>query len=51
MRVGYVEPFGVQQFQGSDEDIQFYTGLPSYSIFIWYLEPNIYDTVQVNTLK
>ena len=42
MRVGYVERFGVQRFQCSDEDIQFYTGLPSYSIFICiyrYLEP------------
>ena len=42
MRVGYIERFGVQRFQCSDEDIQFYTGLPSYSIFICiyrYLEP------------
>ena len=42
MKVGYVERLGVERFQGSDEDIQFYTGLPSYSIFVCiyqYLEP------------
>ena len=42
MRVSHNEQFGIQRFQGSDEDIQFYTGLLSYSIFISiyrYLEP------------
>ena len=42
MKLGYVERFGVKRFQGSNEDIQFYTGLPSYNIFICiyrYLEP------------
>ena len=42
MKLGYVERFGVKRFQGSNEYIQFYTGLPSYNIFICiyrYLEP------------
>ena len=42
MRVSHIERFGIQRFQGSNEDIQLYTGLPSYSIFIsiyQYLEP------------
>ena len=26
MRVSHIERFGIQRFQGSDEDIQFYTG-------------------------
>ena len=42
MKVSHIERFGIQRVQGSDEDIQFYTGLPSYSIFISiyrYLEP------------
>jgi hypothetical protein len=44
MRAGHVERFGVGRFQSSDEDIRFYTSLPSYSIFIFiylyqYLEP------------
>ena len=29
-----VERFGVKRFQGSDEDIRFYTGLPTYKIFL-----------------
>jgi hypothetical protein len=42
MRAGHVERFGVGRFQSSDEDIRFYTGLPSHSIFICiyrYLKP------------
>lgn len=42
LKVSRVERFGVQRFQGSDEDIRFYTGLPTYNIFICmyrYLEP------------
>lgn len=38
----HVERFGLQRFQGSDDDIQFYTGLPSYNILqclYRYLEP------------
>ena len=38
----HVERFGLQRFQGSDDDVQFYTGLPSYNILqclYRYLEP------------
>ncbi|KAM7313370.1 uncharacterized protein ISCGN_003236 [Ixodes scapularis] len=31
-------PFSVEKFQESDEDIQFYTGLPNYGTFIAFLE-------------
>lgn len=31
-------PFGVEKFQDSDEDIQFYTGLPRYSSFVSLLK-------------
>ena len=29
-----VERFGVKRFQGSDKDFRFYTGLPTYNIFL-----------------
>ena len=29
-----MERFGVKRFQGSDKDFRFYTGLPTYSIFL-----------------
>ena len=29
-----VERFGVRRFQGSDKDLRFYTGLPTYNIFL-----------------
>ncbi|XP_064468637.1 uncharacterized protein LOC135381813 [Ornithodoros turicata] len=35
-------PFSVERFKGSDDDIQFYTGLPSYAMFknfLTYLDP------------
>ncbi|XP_040068988.1 uncharacterized protein LOC115313765 [Ixodes scapularis] len=31
-------PFSIEKFQESDEDIQFYTGLPNYGTFIAFLE-------------
>ena len=34
MRVSHIERFGIQRFQGSDEDIQFYTGL---TFMVFYL--------------
>ncbi|XP_064461594.1 uncharacterized protein LOC135371475 [Ornithodoros turicata] len=33
-----VSPFGIEQFKENDEDIQFYTGLPSYNHFLSLLE-------------
>ena len=32
IRLSHVERFCLQRFQGSDEDIRFYTGLPSYTV-------------------
>ena len=34
LKADRVERFGVKRFQGSDEDIRFYTGLPTYRIFL-----------------
>ena len=42
IKTSYVERFGLRRFQGSDDDIRFYTGLPSYNILLClyrYLEP------------
>ena len=42
IKVSRVEQFGIERFQGGDNDIRFYTGLPSYDIVLClyhYLEP------------
>ena len=42
IKVSRVERFGIERFQGGDDDIRFYTGLPSYDIVLClyhYLEP------------
>ena len=42
IKISQVERFGISRFQGSDDDIRFYTGLPSYDILLClyhYLEP------------
>jgi hypothetical protein len=42
IKLSRVERFGISRFQGSDDDIRFYTGLPSYDILLClyrYLEP------------
>ena len=41
IKISRVERFGIERFQGNDEDIRFYTGLPSYNIVLclyYYLE-------------
>ena len=41
IKISRVERFGIKRFQGSDDDIRFYTGLPSYNIVLclyYYLE-------------
>ena len=45
------ERFLLQRFQGSDKDIQFYTGLPSYSTFMClyrFLEPLLLLSMSVS---
>ena len=42
MKTEYVERFGVKRFQGSNADINFYTGLPTFGVFMCiyrYIEP------------
>ena len=42
LKTEYVERFGVKRFQGSDADINFYTGLPTFGVFMCiyrYIEP------------
>ena len=42
LKTEYVERFGVKRFQGSDADISFYTGLPTFGVFMCiyrYIEP------------
>ena len=42
IKLSHVERFGVHRFEGNDDDIKFYTGLPSYDILLClyrYLEP------------
>ena len=42
LKASKIERFGLRRFQGNDGDIRFYTGLPTYNIFLClfrYLEP------------
>ena len=42
IKLSHVERFGVHRFEGNDDDIRFYTSLPSYDILLClyrYLEP------------
>ena len=42
IKLSHVERFGVHKFEGNDDNIRFYTGLPSYDILLClyrYLEP------------
>ena len=34
IKISHVERFGIERFQGNDDDIRFYTGLPSYNIVL-----------------